>query len=158
MKKIYLAWPLWFSESWRDFIYNTIMPKLKSLWYEILFPWELSDDDYIKSVFSMPDWVAKTIEFKKMNTIIWWNNAKAIQECDYIFAVLDGVDVDSGTASEIGYGACLWRKIIWYRSDYRRSWENEWVVINLQVQYFIELNQWKIISTINELSVDLFEK
>ena len=54
-----------------------------------------------------------------------------------ILAQLDGVDVDSGTASEIGYGSALNLFICGVRSDFRLSSDNEGTRVNLQVEYFI---------------------
>ena len=38
-----------------------------------------------------------------------------IDECDVIFAVLDGTDVDGGTATEIGYSFAALQPILGYR-------------------------------------------
>jgi nucleoside 2-deoxyribosyltransferase len=54
-----------------------------------------------------------------------------------MLAILDGVDVDSGTASEIGYGSALGLVISGVRSDLRRASENDGTQVNLQVEYFI---------------------
>jgi nucleoside 2-deoxyribosyltransferase len=35
------------------------------------------------------------------------DNARAIEQSQVVVAVLDGPDVDSGTASEVGYAAAL---------------------------------------------------
>ena len=53
-------------------------------------------------------------------------------------AILDGVDVDSGTASEIGYAFARNKYIEGLRTDWRLTGDNEGSVVNLQVQYFIE--------------------
>ena len=54
-----------------------------------------------------------------------------------MLAVLDGTDVDSGTASEIGYAYAKGKPMVGYRGDFRLSSDNEGGVVNLQVQYFI---------------------
>ncbi|MEH2513475.1 nucleoside 2-deoxyribosyltransferase [Nitrobacteraceae bacterium AZCC 1564] len=64
---------------------------------------------------------------------------------------LDGVDVDSGTAAEIGYGFARGKRIIGYRGDFRLSADNEGSIVNLQVEYFIRASGGTIISTIDEL-------
>jgi nucleoside 2-deoxyribosyltransferase len=70
---------------------------------------------------------------------------------DGLLAVLDGVDIDSGTASEIGFAAALGKPIIGYRSDFRLSADNEGALVNLQVEYFIHLSGGKIVSRIDEV-------
>ncbi len=51
--------------------------------------------------------------------------------------MLDGSDVDSGTAAEIGFAAALGKPIIGLRLDTRRTGDNDGTVVNLQVQHFI---------------------
>ncbi len=46
---------------------------------------------------------------------------KNIEECDLVVGVLDGADVDSGTAFEIGYAYSLGIPVIGIRTDYRQS-------------------------------------
>ena len=64
-------------------------------------------------------------------------NAKMIETSAGILAQLDGVDVDSCTASEIGYGSALGLFICGVRTDFRLSSDNEGTRVNLQVEYFI---------------------
>jgi nucleoside 2-deoxyribosyltransferase len=55
-----------------------------------------------------------------------------------VLALLDGADVDSGTAAEIGFAAALGIPIVGVRLDFRPSGDNEATVVNLQVAHFIE--------------------
>ena len=64
-------------------------------------------------------------------------NADAIASSDGVLAVLDGTDVDSGTASEIGYAFALGKKVVGYRGDFRLTGDNPGSVVNLQIEYFI---------------------
>ena len=64
------------------------------------------------------------------------NNQSAIDSCHGVLAILDGADVDSGTAAEVGYAFAKGKKIIGYRGDFRLSSDNEGCTINLQVEYF----------------------
>jgi len=72
-----------------------------------------------------------------------------------MLAVLDGTDVDSGTAAEIGYAAALNKKICGYRGDFRKSGDNEGSVINLQVEYFILSSGGQIVSDLVMLESEL---
>ncbi|MFW5704292.1 MAG: nucleoside 2-deoxyribosyltransferase [Nanoarchaeota archaeon] len=151
MKKIYLAGPLGFSEVGREFMYSKIIPIIEKKGYEILDPWKLTDEDLIDKAKNLPYGQEKRDEWKKTNLIIGKNNAEAIKECDLVFAVLDGTDVDSGTASEIGYAAALGKKVIGYRGDFRLSADNEGSTVNLQVEYFIRVNGGEIVRKISEI-------
>ncbi len=71
-----------------------------------------------------------------------------------IVAVLDGTDVDSGTAAEIGYGFARGKVIIGYRGDFRIAAENEGAIVNLQVDYFIRASGGSIITAIADLPKD----
>jgi nucleoside 2-deoxyribosyltransferase len=79
------------------------------------------------------------------------SNLAAIDGCDLVLAVLDGVDVDSGTASEIGYAFAKGKPILGYRGDYRLCSENEGAIVNLQVEYFIRASDGDIITRLKDL-------
>ncbi|WP_066499432.1 nucleoside 2-deoxyribosyltransferase [Abyssisolibacter fermentans] len=51
------------------------------------------------------------------------NDVKAIDECEFIVAVLHGTDVDSGTAWEMGYGFAREKPIIAIGEDIRIAGE-----------------------------------
>ena len=51
--------------------------------------------------------------------IIFSKNETAIKSSDIIVAVVDGADVDSGTAWEIGYAYALGKPILGLRTDFR---------------------------------------
>ncbi|MDO8471423.1 MAG: nucleoside 2-deoxyribosyltransferase [bacterium] len=151
LPKVYLASPLGFSESGRLFYYEKLVPLVVEVGFEVLDPWVLTKDKILKPAIALPYGQKKKNTWQKINKIIGQNNAKAIKNCNLILACLDGTDVDSGTASEIGYGAALGKAVIGYRSDFRLSSENEGSTVNLQVEYFIKLNGGTITTDLNEL-------
>jgi nucleoside 2-deoxyribosyltransferase len=63
-------------------------------------------------------------------------NVRLLDAARGVLAVLDGPDVDSGTAAEIGYAAALRLPIVGIRMDSRRTGEAG-AVVNAQVQHFI---------------------
>ena len=97
----------------------------------------------------------KKQKWKEINPIIGKNNKDAILESNGLVAVLDGTDVDSGTASEIGYAAAFRKPVLGYRGDFRLSADNEGSIVNLQVEYFINLHGGKIITQIADLQKEL---
>ena len=119
--------------------------------FEVLDPWILTADKILKPAIALPYGQKKKEKWQKINKIIGRNNANAIKQCNLILVVLDGTDVDSGTASEIGYGAALGKAVVGYRNDFRLSGDNDGAMINLQVEYFINLNGGTIAATLNEL-------
>ena len=60
-----------------------------------------------------------------------------IRDAAGVLAILDGEDVDSGTAAEIGYAAALPRPVVGVRTDLRTTGDNEATLVNLQVEWFI---------------------
>jgi len=79
-------------------------------------------------------------------------NSQAIEACDAVVAVLDGPDVDSGTAAEIGYAHARGKMIIGYRGDFRLAADNIGSTVNLQVEYFIKASGGAIASSLADLT------
>jgi len=155
IKKVYCASPLGFSESGRAFLNSKIYPSFEKADLHMVDPWELTDNEYISSILNMPYGEERIRELKKMNGIIAENNANAIKSSDGLFAVLDGTDIDSGTASEIGYAFALGKKITAYRGDFRICGDNDGTLVNLQVDYFIRQGGGQIIEYIENLTDEL---
>ena len=68
-----------------------------------------------------------------------------------MLAVLDGADVDSGTAAEIGYAFARGKRILGYRGDFRLAADNVGSIVNLQVEYFITAGGGEIVTTLAAL-------
>ena len=66
-------------------------------------------------------------------------NFSKIDRSAFVFAVLDGTDVDSGTSAEIGYACARGKKVVGYRGDFRMSADAGACTVNLQVEAAIEL-------------------
>jgi nucleoside 2-deoxyribosyltransferase len=150
--KIYLAGPLGFSEAGREYHSQTIVPAITALGHEVLDPWALTDSNKIRAVGQLPYGPKKQKAWRKLNAEIGANNKNAIDAANAVFAVLDGVDVDSGTAAEIGYAYALGKPILGYRGDFRLSADNEGSTVNLQVEFFIRASGGDIITTIDDLA------
>ena len=149
--KIYTAGPLGFSEAGRVFHEQYVLAELKRLGHEALDPWKLTDQSKIDAVLKLPYGQAKRDAWRVLNVEIGGNNRLAIDRCDLVFAVLDGVDVDSGTASEIGYAFARGKPIVGYRGDFRLSADNDGLMVNLQVEYFIRQSGGDIITALANL-------
>lgn len=156
MRKIYVASPLGFSEAGRFFMYEKLIPLIESKGFQVLDPWKLTPQDEIDKVLSIPYGQERKLAWTSLDQKIGRRNAEAINESNGITAVLDGVDVDSGTASEIGYGAALRKPVLGYKGDFRVTSDNEGTLINLQVDYFIHLNGGKIVTSLDELKNNLY--
>jgi nucleoside 2-deoxyribosyltransferase len=168
--KIYLAGPLGFSEVGRAYHDGTIVPEVKRLGHVPLDPW--SDDPppgidsgfaaeirrlaaEIRAAQAMTYGPAKRDVWRKLNPRIGAKNRNLIDACDLVFAVLDGVDVDSGTAAEMGYAFAKGKPILGYRGDFRLSADNDGSMVNLQVEYFIRASGGTIVTQMGDLAAAL---
>ena len=148
--KIYLASPLGFADSTRPFMVE-LATRLSTV-AEVLNPWDdtrFADD--IKRAPSILDPVERRALYSKINNGLGAKNAENIRAAEGMVAVLDGVDVDSGTAAEIGYAFALGKRICGLRTDFRLTGENEVSVVNLQVRYFIDESGGTLVTTIDGL-------
>lgn len=136
MATVYIAGPQVFTPSGRVHVREEVIPALEAAGHDPVFPAELGDEDDLRDALSregedrvaaLADWSAATGR----------RNREAIERADAVLASLDGADVDSGTAAEIGYAAALGIPVVGYRTDSRESGENEAVAVNLQVEAFI---------------------
>lgn len=122
---------------------------------DVTNPWDdqrFADDfAQIADLDSVAD---RNARLKAINRELGRTNAASIDAAHGLFAVLDGVDVDSGTASEIGYAAARGKFVCGLRTDFRLAGDNEGSIVNLQVQYFIEASGGTIVRT-SDAFVDL---
>ena len=125
---------------------------MRGLGYEILDPWTLTDAAKIAAVQAMPlragpaGRVAAAEPRRSAPT-----TARRSTRADGVVAMLDGADVDSGTAAEIGYAFARGKLIVGYRGDFRLSADNEGGMVNLQVEYFIRESGGTIVKRYEDL-------
>jgi nucleoside 2-deoxyribosyltransferase len=102
MRTVYLAAPL-FSEAELDFN-RMLRDQIKNSGFNVFLPQEDSNS-------------VKDRDDRQM--IIFSKNEAGIEKADMIVAVVDGADVDSGTAWEIGYAYAQGKPILGLRTDFR---------------------------------------
>ena len=134
--KIYMAGPLGFTEAGRLYHQTVLVPAVRAAGFEPLDPWDI--DPELQAVFGLPvGSPERRAQLPGVNRAIGARNARLIDECDAVLAVLDGNDVDSGTAAEIGYAAARHRPVVGLRCDHRVTGDNEATLVNLQVEWFV---------------------
>lgn len=152
MKKIYLAGALGFSELGN--ISSQFLKNKLNYQFSLVDPFEESSEDGKKIIeiqTSNKSLIDIKKELKSINYNIGKKNETLIRESDIVLANLDGSDVDSGTAAEIGFAYAIGKKIIGYRGDFRLSADNLGSIVNLQVEYFILKSGGIITKSIEEL-------
>ncbi len=95
-------------------------------------------------------WMAQEAPFIKEGTdeekrSIYEGDIAALKRSDAMVAVLDGIDVESGVAFEIGYAAALHKTIIGLKTDYRTFSKIE------SVNLMLELSMRGICGSTNEV-------
>jgi nucleoside 2-deoxyribosyltransferase len=155
--EIYIAGPQGFAESTRYF-HQQLMELIKRMGGKVLDPWTLTSPEQIKAVQDLPISRESVQAWEKLNHLMGGNNVQAIRRSSGIVANLDGPDVDSGTASEIGNAYILGLPILGYRGDFRPVCENPGGLVNLQVEYNIRdsaSGRGNLITSIQEMPQEL---
>jgi len=159
MKKmtLYVASPLGFSEAGRFFLYEKLLPLVRARGFDVLDPWVLTDSSIVDEINRMDPGSEKVEAWRRANHLIGRNNEEAIRRSNGLLAILDGSDVDSGTAAEIGFACALGKKVLGYRGDFRLAGDNEGSLVNIQVEYFIETSGGKIVTSLDDTATALGE-
>ena len=145
MKKIYLASPWGFTDSGNYFMNKVMIPMLKEN-YEVLDPWDMVP------TFQKEFAEALKIEDKAQQAKRWWEildstppaDLGKVDESDFLLAVLDGPDVDSGTSLEIGYAYAKGKTMLGYRSDIRQAGEMPPLKVNVMIEACIRLSGGRV--------------
>lgn len=66
---------------------------------------------------------------------IFENNMRALMGCDLMVAILDGPQVDDGTAWEMGYFYSLGKRILGIRTDFRMAGETPESKVNAMIEH-----------------------
>lgn len=149
-QRIYLASPLGFAESTRAFMSGLVAALRDHV--DVENPWDDTRfEDEITEIASLPAYVDRVDRLQRINTELGRANTERIDRSDAVFAILDGVDVDSGTAAEIGYAFARGKVVCGLRTDFRLAGDNLGAIVNLQVQYFIEESGGSVVTTAAEL-------
>jgi len=149
--KVYVASPLGFAEAGRAFYHQRLLPALRRAGHTVIDPWALTAAAAFERARRRPAGRARRHALTLVNTRAARANHCAIDRADALLAVLDGADVDSGTAAEIGYAFARGKRIVGYRGDVRRAGENDGAVVNLQVEYFVRASGGAIVTRLADV-------
>jgi nucleoside 2-deoxyribosyltransferase len=138
----YIASPLGFTESGRHYYTHVYLPALAQV-VEPLDPWSLTSAEEVASAELTGRW-------RELWLAVGRRNRAAIISADLLIALLDGQEVDSGTAAEVGFGAGLGKPCFGLRTDLRENGEAG-VEVNLQVVSFIIESGGQIVGSLDEL-------
>lgn len=140
--RCYIASPLGFTEAGRHYYERVYLPSLAEV-VEPVDPWALTTPEELAEAQA-------TGRLGELALTIGRRNAQAIRSCALLAAQLDGQEVDSGTAAEVGFAAALGLRCFGLRSDLRQTGEPG-VAVNLQLEAFIADSGGRVVATLEEL-------
>jgi len=130
---VYLAGPSGFFEAGRAWHNDVVVPKVQGAGLVPMDPW--ADQSAIDKIMdSMEFGPGRREALKEANLQQGRYDLALIDRSEAILASLDGPDVDSGTALEIGYGFARGLLIVGLRTDIRISADNEGSKVNLMIE------------------------
>lgn len=149
--KVYLASPLGFSSETRSYL-DRIKQCLTHQGLQVFDPWAQSQfAEAIQQAENIEGFAARTAAFRELARSIGRCNEEGIRDSDFLLAALDGAEVDSGTASEVGFAAALGKRCYGLRTDIRDSGDFAGIPINLQVLHFIERSGGRLFRSIADI-------
>jgi len=102
--RVYVASPLGFNVPGRHWADEVLHPRLVAAGWEVLDPWADQTGE-VAAALALPPGPSRVEALQQMSRTIGARNRRLLAEADAVLAVLDGPDVDSGTAAEIGWAA-----------------------------------------------------
>jgi nucleoside 2-deoxyribosyltransferase len=154
--RAYLASPLGFAASTQAFMADLV--QALGAVVDVENPWDLGGPELgaaFERANALPGYAERVAALHAIDMGIGAQNEAAIRRSDIVVAVLDGVDVDSGTASEIGFAYGLGKRSYGLRTDTRLAGDNLGATVNLQVQYWIEASGGAVFEKVEDVIVAL---
>jgi nucleoside 2-deoxyribosyltransferase len=142
LPRCYVASPFGFTAAGRHYYEQVQLPALRAV-VEPVDPWALTDPGEVVAAEAAGRLPGLWAEIGR-------RNIAAIRSCTLLAAQLDGQEVDSGTASEVGFAAGIGIRCFGLRTDLRQSGEPG-ARVNLQVEAFIAASGGRIVDTLDEL-------
>jgi nucleoside 2-deoxyribosyltransferase len=130
---VYLAGPSGFYEAGRTWHQSVVVPAIIRAGLVPKDPW--AGASAIADVMASMEFGPERREaLKAANLVQGRSDLRLIDESEAVLASLDGPDVDSGTAVEIGYAYARGLVIVGLRTDIRWSSDNEGSIVNIMVE------------------------
>lgn len=118
--KAYVASPEGFTESGRLYLSTVIYPGLKALNISILDPWKWQSGTSLVRRWTDKEINRKGLAVTEQQVLkIGWQKIDYVESADMVVAMLDGQEVDSQVAAQIGHAYALKKRIFGLRTDFR---------------------------------------
>ena len=127
---------------------DVVLPAVAAAGFDVLDPWAAEAARPFERADPERDPARRLAAFRHANEVTGQRNETLIRAADALLAILDGTDVDSGTAAEVVFAAALGTPIVGVRGDLRRAGDNEATLVNLQVEHFIRSTGGRIVRSL----------
>ena len=146
LPKVYVASPLGFNDAGRYWAVEVLHPALVAAGWEVLDPW-VDETGAIAAALGLPPGPDRVEALRAVSRAIGERNRRLLYLADAVLAVLDGPDVDSGTAAEVGWAAARPCPVVGLRTDFRLA-EHEAAGVNIQVEDFIVVSGGALVTSL----------
>ena len=147
-RALYLASPLGFHEPGRHYLATVLLPRLADAGWQVLDPW-VDEGGVVGAALATAPGPERLAALAEMSRIIGARNRRLLADATAVLAVLDGSDIDSGVAAEIGWAAARGTPVVGWRSDFRLA-EHEASRINIQVEDFVVASGGRLVTSLDE--------
>ena len=144
--RCYVASAFGFSEAGAYYYEHVYLPALRAVVTPV-DPWSLTTSQEVAEARAGRREYDFALEIGR-------RNADAIRGCTLLAAHLDGQELDSGTAAEVGFAAALGLRCFAVRTDLRQNGEPG-VSVNLQVEHFLIASGGALCGSLDELVREL---
>lgn len=146
---VYVASPLGFTPAGEAWSGTVLLPALRAAGLRPLDPWaESPQSRALTAALALPEGAGRRAAVRAADEAVGAANVERIRAAAGVLAVLDGTDVDSGTAAEIGCASAWGLPVVGLRTDLRRTGDNEGATVNLQVEHFITRSGGSVLAAV----------
>jgi len=128
---VYLANPYGFSKQQNEKLLPEIINKIESLGYEVWEPFRRTEQTALD--FANKNWAYDVGQADKSD----------VENCDIIFAIVNGTPPDEGVMIELGIAIALGKKIYLFRDDFRRCTDSGEYPLNLMIFCGLPKDNWR---------------
>jgi len=128
---VYLANPYGFSKQQNEKLLPEIINKIESLGYEVWEPFRRTEQTALD--FANKNWAYDVGQADKSD----------VENCDIIFAIVNGTPPDEGVMIELGIAIALGKKIYLFRDDFRRCTDSGEYPLNLMLFCGLPKDNWR---------------
>ena len=153
-RRVYLASPLEYTDAGRLWQAEVLAPALAGAGFELLDPQRVADA-ILAAPTDMPEGIERVVALTTANLEVGRRSRTLLDRADAVLAVLDGPDVDSGTAAEVGYAFARGKPVVGLRTDTRQSAENVATTVNLQVEFFVVESGGSVVTALEAALAEL---